>query len=92
MEKFRASLTKLEKNDIAIIWIDTKYMHHQDELKKHLIFYKELLNLDDVALMMLSGNEEPHYYGKKELVELLKKYNWKRFRWQEYEIDKNQNQ
>ena len=86
MANFKAALVCLEKNDIAVIWMDKKYMGQVEELKKHVQFYKDLINIQNVAIMMKEDNQDPVYFGKKEIVELLKKNFWKQFPWQQFEL------
>ena len=87
MAVFKAALVCLEKNDIGIIWMDKKYIGQIEELKKHVTFYKDILNIPNVAIMMKPDDDEPVYFGKKEIVEILKKNFWKQFPWQQFAID-----
>ena len=88
MTTFKASLTKLENKDVAIVLVDKKNIDKPDELKKYLHFYQELFKIENVALMMLDYKDDPTYYGKKELVELVKKVFWKQYHWKEYSLEK----
>ncbi|MCL1826969.1 MAG: hypothetical protein FWG20_02910 [Candidatus Cloacimonetes bacterium] len=88
MAKFSAAMTEIEGKEMAIIWVDRKHLSNPEELKKYLIFYQDLLKMNDVALMMLDPKDEPIYYGKKEIVEILKQHNWKGHEWKEYSIEK----
>ena len=85
---FKAALTKIEKIELAIVWLDKKYLNQPEELKKHIVFYKDLFKLENVALMMIDENDDPLYYGKKEIVDLLKQKSWKKYPWQEFSLDK----
>ena len=88
MEVFKAALVCLEKNEIAIVWMDKKFIGQIEELKKYVQFYKDLLNINNVAIMMKEDNQDPVYFGKKEIVELLKKNFWKQFPWQQFSYEK----
>ena len=85
---FKAALTKLENYEIAIVWLDIRHKNQPEELKKYITFYKDLFKLENVAIMMLDEIEEPHYFGKKDVVEILKTKLWKQFPWQEFSLDK----
>jgi len=86
MAYFKAALMVLEKIDVAVVWLDKKYMNQEEELKKHFQFYKNLLDIPNIALMMLDDKENPVYFGKKEVVEVLKKNHWKKYPWQSFEL------
>ena len=85
---FKAALTKIDKYELAIVWLDKKFIDQPEELKKYITFYKDLFKLENVALMMLDEIEEPHYFGKKDIVEILKSSLWKQFPWQEFSLEK----
>jgi hypothetical protein len=89
MTTFKAALVCLEKNDIAIIWMDKKYIGQVEELKKYVNFYKDLLDIKNVAIMMKEDDKDPIYIGKKEIVELLKKNFWKQYPWQQFQLGKD---
>jgi len=78
----------LENVNIAVIWIDKKHMNDEDTLRKYLTFYKDLLKIDNVAVMMVNEMEQPVFFGSKENVELLKKGSWKKYPWKLYKLDK----
>jgi hypothetical protein len=88
MAFFKAAMTEIENHQMAIIWLDTKYLNNEVEIKKHLKFFKELIDCPNIVIMILDQNEKPSYYGKKEIVEVLQKYVWKKFPWQSFQLDK----
>ena len=87
MSVFKAALVCLEKHDIGIIWMDKKYIGQVEELKKHATFYKDVLNIPNVAIMMKPDEGDPVYFGKKEIIEILKKNHWMKYPWQQFSVD-----
>ena len=86
MKYFKAALLQIDYQNYSIIWMNSSYLEKEDELKKHLTFFKQLLNCANTTIMILDSNEQPLYYGKKEVVEVLRKKNWKQFPWGMYSI------
>ena len=88
MSFFKAALTQVNKLDVAIIWIDSKYMDDEDEIKKQTKFFKELLDCPNVVIMIQDAEEKPVYFGYPSIVNVLKNTSWKKFPWKSYELDK----
>jgi len=88
MSYFKAALTEIDNINVAIIWLDSKYLNNQEEIQKQTKFFKELIGAENVVIMILDENEKPVYYGKKEIVYMLKLNVWKKFPWKSYELGK----
>ena len=88
MAFFKAALTQVNKLDVAIIWLDTKYLDDDDEIKKEAKFFKELLDCPNVVIMILDEEEKPVYYGYPSIVDILKRTSWKKYPWKSYELGK----
>jgi hypothetical protein len=86
---FKAALTELAGNQVAIIWLDISYLNKTEEIKKQIKFFKELLDCPNVCVMILDESEKPIYYGKPEIVEKLKLNVWKKFPWQSYSLSQS---
>jgi hypothetical protein len=85
---FKAAFVAILNYKFAVVWLDKRHIGQEEELKKYLKFYQDLFGDTPTALMMIDDKEEPVYYGKLEVVELLKKHFWKQFHWQEFELEK----
>ena len=88
MTIFNAAITELEGKQVAIIWLDKKFLHNKEEIDKHMKFYKDLIKSPFTIIMILDENEKPHYYGDLSIIEILTRTVWKKLPWQQYEIDK----
>ena len=84
---FKAALTEINNMHVAIIWLDNYYMNKEEEIKKQVAFFKTLLDCPNIVVMILDENEKPVYFGKREIIELLKQHVWKKFPWQSYELN-----
>jgi hypothetical protein len=85
---FKAAMVAILNYKFAVVWLDKKFIGQEEELKKYLKFYQDLFQDTPTALMMIDQAEEAVYYGKKEVVELLKRHHWKQFHWQEFSLEK----
>ena len=88
MPFFKAALTQVNKLDVAIIWIDSKHMDNEEEIKKQTKFFRELLDCPNVVIMIQDEEEKPVYYGYPSIVNILKKNSWKKLPWKTYELNK----
>jgi len=86
MAFFKAALTTVDNIQVAIIWLESKYLNNLAEIDKQSKFFKELIGCENTIIMILDENEKPVYYGKQEVVQILKLNVWKKFPWQSYEL------
>jgi len=86
MAFFKAALTQIDNIDVAIIWLDSKYLGNQPEIEKQTKFFKELIGTENVIIMILDKNEKPVYYGNEKIITILKLNVWKKFPWKSYEL------
>jgi hypothetical protein len=89
MALFKVASMEMDYQQVVIIWLEEKYLGKDDEIKKHLEFFKDIIDCPNILVMILDKDEKPTYYGNKNVANLLKFQDWKRFPWQQFELNKD---
>ena len=87
MSNFTAAMMMMDNVELVVIKVDKKFMDDDETLGKYIKYYQDLLKKPNVAIMMVDDDQNAIYYAKKELVEVLKRGDWKDFPWKQYSLE-----
>jgi len=86
--EIKGALVKIKDTTFAIIEVDENTISNENKalefVKKHSFFFPRV----PIVLMSTRNNNNPVYYGKKEIVQLLTNIHPKQIPWKKYTIKK----
>lgn len=86
--EIKGALIKIQEVPFAIIEVESKILSDddiaKDFIKKHAFIFPKF----PIVLMSYDNKENPIYYGKKEIIELLVTIHPKQIPWKKYVIKK----
>jgi len=87
MRSYRIAPMKIDQTNLVVVWLSRQYIGKDNEIQNFKEFFCKLFSIDEIIIMMVDENERPYYYGKKEIVEQFDRNTYKRFPWQNFEVD-----
>ena len=89
MKRYKVAAMQIEKENVAVIWIDIKYKTKERDVQNYLEFFRKILDVNEIVIFMVDMLDQTIYYGRPDIVEKLKKNSWRKFPWHEYVLEES---
>ncbi|MCL2063023.1 MAG: hypothetical protein FWG98_01440 [Candidatus Cloacimonetes bacterium] len=87
MRHYRIAPMNIDQIKLIVVWLSRQYIGKENEIKNFNEFFCKLFSIDEIVIMMVDEQERPYYYGKKEIVDQFDRNSFRRFPWQDFEVE-----
>jgi len=87
MRTYRIAPMKIGKYNLVVVWLSRQYIGKDEEIEKSKRYFRNMLGVEEIVLMMVNEVERPFYYGRQEIIEQFDNNSFRRFPWQEFTIE-----
>ena len=87
MKTYRIAPMRIGPTNVVAVWLSRQYIGKDEDIQNFQKFFRKMFSIDEIIIMMVDEQEKPYYYGNKEIIEDFDRNSFRRFPWQEYEVE-----